>query len=317
MKLCKSLLFAVVVLGVSVSAMADPTIGVYFDENATVTNYTAELGSIETAYVLITNADMLLGGAAFKLDSEGGFNMLPAVWTDGLLLGNLVDGAEIGLYSPIPQFGMDAAVICSFQYYSFSTVLNSHLSIVAHPNYDTPKVANSAAIMQDAVGISSTLNIRATPEIGVFFDEAATLTTAIKNGGFTEIHNAWIMIRGAEMVVGGAAFKLTLDPRIFLLNATYANGLNLGTVTTGVEMGLYNNVPVFGADAALLVSLELTTFVNLMTDAELVIGAHPNYDTVKVADSNAIMWNADGLTSLLTIPVGTENMAWGSVKSLY
>ncbi|MDO9171116.1 MAG: hypothetical protein Q7W29_04700, partial [bacterium] len=140
---------------------------------------------------------------------------------------------------------------------------------------------------------------------------------ATQNGGVTEIHNAWILVRNAEMMVGGAAFKLNIDPRVLILNATPAAGLIFGNPATGVEMGLYSYLPVFGTDPGLLYTLQLSTLNYLMVDAQLQIVNHPSYDAPKVADNNAVQWTADGLTSLLTIVVGAEEMSWGQVKSLY
>jgi len=178
-------------------------------------------------------------------------------------------------------------------------------------------LANSSAILFPADGLTSSITLRPTPEIGVFWDVEGTETVATQNGGVTEIHNAWIMVRNAEMMVGGAAFKLDIDPRIMILSATPADGLVFGSLSAGVEIGLYSYLPVFGTDPGVLYSLQMTTFNNLMVDAQLQIVTHPSYDAPKVADNSAVQWTANGLTSLLTIVVGAEEMSWGQVKSLY
>ncbi len=310
-------LLALAVLSAAVVVNAEPTIGVFFDTDGQQAQLVAEPGTVHTAYVLINNADMMVGGAAFKLDTEGGFMVVGETWASGILFGSLLTGAEIGLYTALPQFGTDPVSICSFQVFGTDMVINSHLTIVNDPDYATPVVANNNAILFPATGQVASVTLRNTPEIGVFFDTAATQQSAIFNGGVGELYQAWVCVRNAEMMVSGAAFKMNMDPRITLLNAVPANGLIFGTLTTGVEMGLYTNLPVFGSTPGILYSLLFTTFNNQMIDATLSITNHPSYDTPKVADNNAVQWSADGLTSFLTIPVATEEMSWGQVKALY
>ncbi|MDO9693155.1 MAG: hypothetical protein Q7W56_00330 [Candidatus Latescibacteria bacterium] len=317
MKTRYSLLAGVLMLGLASSAMATATIGLFFDTEGNTAQLVGEPGSVYDGYVLINNSDLLIGGAAFKMESEGGFMIVSETWADGLVFGTLLTGAEIGLYNPIAQFGDDPISICHIQVFSPTMIVNSHQTIVADPDYDTPMLANSSAILFPADGLTSSITLRPTPEIGVFWDEDGIETVSTQNGGFTEIHNAWIMIRNAEMMVGGAAFKLVLDPRIMILSATPVDGLIFGSLTTGVEIGLYSYLPVFGTDPGLLYTLQMTTFNNLMVNAELQIVNHPNYDAPKVADNSAVAWTANGLTSYLTIPVETEEMSWGQVKSLY
>ncbi len=317
MKTRYSMLAVVLMLGLATSAMATGTIGLFFDTEGNSAQLVGEPTMVYDGYVLINNSDMLLGGAAFKLESEGGFMIVSETWAPGLLFGTLLTGAEIGLYTPIAQFGNDPQSICHIQVFSPTMIVNSHQTIVADPDYATPVLANTSAILFPADGLTSSITLRPTPQIGVFWDEAGTQGVLIENGGMTEIHNAWIMVRNAEMMVGGAAFKLVLDPRIMILSATPASGLIFGSLSAGVEMGLYSYLPVFGTDPGLLYTLQMTTFNNLMVNAELSIVNHPSYDAPKVADNSAVQWTAEGLTSYLTIPVGTEEMSWGQVKSLY
>jgi hypothetical protein len=310
-------LIALAMLSAAAVVNAEPTVGVFFDTEGLQAQLVAEPGTVQTGYVLINNSDMMIGGAAFKLETEGGFMLVGETWANGILFGSLLTGAEIGLYTALPQFGTDPAVICTIQIFGTEMVINSHLTIVNDPDYATPVIANNNAIMFPATGLVSSVTMRPTPEIGVFFDTAATELSAIYNGGVGELYQAWICVRNAEMMVGGAAFKMNLDPRITLLSAVPASALIFGTPTTGVEMGLYTNLPVFGSTPGILYSLLFTTFNNQMIDATISIVNHPSYDTPKVADNSAVQWTADGLTSFLTIPVATEEMSWGQVKSLY
>lgn len=317
MKTCHSILTVAAMLGLAATAMATPTIGVYFDTEGDNANLFGEPQVFYDAYVLINNADMMVGGAAFALDSEGGFTILGQSWREGVVFGDLLTGVEIGFYDPLVQFGDNPQSIGHFTVVAMAPVLNSHQTVVADPDYATPVLADMFGIKYEAVGETSSITMTPMPEIGLFFDNDGTQLTLTENGGMSEIHEAWIMVRNAEMFVAGASFRLVMDPRIMILTATPADGFTFGSLTAGVDIGLFNYLPVFGSSAGLLYTLNLTTFNNVMLNAELQIVNHPSYDAPKVADINAVKWTAEGLTSYMTIPVGTEEMSWGQVKSLY
>ena len=316
----KRLVFAFVTLalfGLSSLAVAQPTIGVYFDEAGTTNVSTIAPGTLGTGYVIVKDANALLGGASFAMDTAGDFLITAVTFADGVILGDLENGVEIGLYNSIPNFSGDAAIMATFNYISFDVVNNSQACIVAHPNYASPVVSNSAGLLTAADGLCATFNIRSIPEIGLFWDTEGTELNKVANGGFDEFFDGYILVRGAETLVSGATFRLTNDtPELTVLTTVYADGVVLGDLFGGVEIGLYNNVPVFGPDTALLATLNLWAGNNLI-DATLNIVNHPNYASPNIADSNAVVWDAVGLTSTLLLPVANENATWGEVKSLY
>ncbi|MBC8424694.1 hypothetical protein H8E07_11280 [bacterium] len=319
MKNWKCAFAAVAVLAFASLSVAQPTIGVYFDEAGTNLDYAVELlPDMCTGYVMIKDADMLVGGAAFSVDIDPDLMYSWSPMTDqGLYLGD-ESGCEVGLYSFIPVFDpTDTALLATFNFYSPTSVLGGTITVGAHPNYDAPKVADSGGVQYDAEGLTSSLTIHSTPKISVYFDEAGTEPALVTNGGVGVIHQAYILVSNAEMLVGGAAFKLELDPLIMLGNAVHADALVLGSLTTGVEMGLYSYLPVFGGNVGLLYSLDLMTFDNLMTDAPLTITSHPAYGAPMVADNNAYQFDSDGGVAYLTIVIPTDEKAWGDVKSLY
>lgn len=155
------------------------------------------------------------------------------------------------------------------------------------------------------------------PAIGVFFDVDGTQSSASLNGGVGEIHTAYVCAVDVEMMVGGASFKLVMDPQILLLTATYPPGLAIGEITEGVDLGLSDPLPAFGGGAAVLATVQLTTFDNLLDNAPLTITNSPGYATPIVADSQGYLFAADGQTGYLSIPVAAESMTMSQVKSLF
>jgi len=171
MKNWKCTIVAVAVLAFASLSVAQPTIGVYFDEAGTSLDASIEpLPGMATGYVLIKDANMLVGGAAFSIDIDPAITYIFNPLTEqGLYLGN-ESGLEIGLYNWIPVFDPeDGALLATFSFYSTLPVLNGAISVGAHPNYATPVVANSDAIEFEAEGLTSYLTIHSTPTIGVYF----------------------------------------------------------------------------------------------------------------------------------------------------
>lgn len=318
MKNWKCTIVAVAVLAFASLSVAQPTIGVYFDTEATELTASAGPSDYVPGYVMIKNAEAMIGGCAFAVDIDEDLSYFWAPETGlGLYLGD-ESGLELGLYTYASCFGEDAYVqVGSFTFYSSTQVVGAEISVVNHPNYTTPVIADNASLEIEATGLTSSLTLHSTPHIGVYFDEDATQYELVTNGGIGVVHKAYITVTEAEMVVGGATFKLELDSLIMIGNAAHADALVLGSLTTGVEMGLYDYLPVFDTQVGVLYELDLMTFDNVMEDAELAITNHPSYATPIVADSGAYEFAAVGDTGYLTIVVPTEDKSWGEVKDLY
>ena len=318
MKNWKCTIVAVAVLAFASLSVAQPTIGVYFDTEATQLNAFAGPSDYVPAYVMIKNADAMIGGCAFAVDIDEDLSYFWATDPElGLYMGD-ENGLELGLYTYASCFGEDGYVqVGSFTFYSSTQVIGAEISVVNHPSYATPIIADNSSLEIEATGLSSTLTLHSTPHIGVYFDEDATQSDLVTNGGVGVIHEAYIIVTDAEMLVGGATFKLDLDSTIMIGGAVHPEALVLGSLTTGVEMGLYNYLPVFDTQVGVLYELSLMTFDNVMEDAELAISNHPSYATPVVADNGAYEFEAIGDSGFLTIAVPTDDKSWGEVKDLY
>lgn len=153
--------------------------------------------------------------------------------------------------------------------------------------------------------------------IGVYFDAAGTQTTGVFNGGYDEEHTAYL-IGHYEGVVGGAACKVVLDPRIILFNTVYPAGIQIGDLLAGVEIGLLDPGLGFFGQPVRLATMTLFTGANLIANAEIQVAAFdPKYSEVLLADIGGNLISAVGLTSTLTIPVASESDSWSQVKDLY
>lgn len=149
-----------------------------------------------------------------------------------------------------------------------------------------------------------------TPNVGVYFNTAGTQNTAVFNGGVDETHTAFVLAR-AEMLIGGAAFKLTLDPRIVVLGVAYPMGVQFGELATGVEVGLTEPLSGYFGVPVLIATLTLWTGANLIANGEINVVGHPAYgDMVVVANAGGDLFPGEGRTALLTIPVSAGDGSW-------
>ena len=323
------LLSAVLLLATPVLAQS-PTIGVYFDEDATdLYGFTFTYQPI-TAYILVDDFENMLSGAAFSVDMDPGIYSAGYIAPDEtyIAIGNLASGIEIGMDTPLPVFGGAVGLLGTIQMYSDHNLYNTPISVGAHPNYATPVVANSDALEFEATGVTSYLKANAQPEVCVYFDTEATMTDMAYAEGM--LFPVYVVVRDAEMMVSGAAFKLdALDPAfdVFGDNAgtpaiegvSYANGIVQGNLFDGVEIGLYTPVAVFEDEFLVLASMVLSVSDNETPHgAEFEIVAHPNYDDILISDSDAYTYVATTCgISTVDLPVPNEDMDWGSVKTLF
>jgi len=155
------------------------------------------------------------------------------------------------------------------------------------------------------------------PVVGVFFDTDATVTTATYNGGFDEFFTAYVIATGGPLLLGGAAYKVTLDPGITLVTTNYPPSVQIGDILNGVEEGLYDPVFMDPDHPALLATMVITAGNNLLDQAALCVTNHPNYDTVMLSDNAGVLVPSEGACAYLTIPVANENRTWSDVKDLY
>jgi len=294
-----------------------PSIGVYFDEEATeLSGFFGIIPDVAEAYVIVRDAEMLLGGASFDLDIDPAITVSSLVW-NGLAIDD-ADGIEIGLYSPLPVFGDQVALLGTMTMYSFTNMDTKMITVTNHTSYETPIVADVNALVYEAEGLTSYLRFHSIAEVCVFFDEAGTLRDLAYIEG--QVLEAYVMVRNAEMLLQGAAFKLdNLDPVFTLIDTAYPEGLLLGNLYTGMEIGLYVPIPVFGSDAAVMAQMTLFVTENeVPINAQFEIVPHPEYDTIVVSDTTAYQFRAESCgVSTVGVPIPNEDATWGSVKTLY
>ncbi|MHB8079123.1 MAG: hypothetical protein ACYDIE_07700 [Candidatus Krumholzibacteriia bacterium] len=138
--------------------------------------------------------------------------------------------------------------------------------------------------------------------IGVYYDTAATQTSYTFEGGPAAYLTAYIYTTNTEQTVGGAAFKLDLDPRITMLAADFPAGIQIGTLTSGIQIGMTECfIGYFGVPTR-LATLTLWTNQYSMENAEMTISAYPRTGTIQLSDCEGNLRVVDGLTSYLTVP---------------
>lgn len=321
MRTWQGILLALALTAMAGSAVAQPTaIGVYYDTAATETSYTFEGGptSFLTAYIYSTNTEQTVGGAAFKLDLDPRITILNQSFPAGVQIGSLPLGIQIGLTEcSIGYFGVPTLFATVTLWTNEYSMTDAELTISPYPQSGVVELSDCEGNLRVVDGLTSHLTVPQRPTVGIFFDEAATTNYGTFNGGMDQFHTAYIMAVNTESTVGGAAYKLELDPHITLLADTYPAGLQIGAPLTGIQVGFtecfigYYGVPVRVS------TLTLWTGANLLNEAQMRITAYPPAGTVQLSDCEGNLRNVAGGTAYLTIPVAAENHSWSQIKTLY
>ncbi len=155
-------------------------------------------------------------------------------------------------------------------------------------------------IMLSIAALAGAANAQ-TPTIGVYFDPEGTQTSTVAPYGPAHTVTAYVLAMNTEQTVGGAAFKLELDPKITLSGATFPAGIQIGTLTDGIQIGMTDCYYGFYGQPVLLATLTLWTGTNFMNEAPLRILPYPPAGVIQLADCTAMLTNPVGGEAKLTV----------------
>ena len=299
---------------------AEPIFEIHFDAGRSpvgpATN--VRINEIGHAYLVVRNADMLVGGASFRLAPPNQLVILGSWLAEGVAIGNLFAGVELGLTHPIPQFGEDIAVIGGFDFLA-PTLLIEELMPLPHPDYETIVVANSSGELTSAVSFPGTVFSIIKPEVGLYFDDAGTLLNGTVIGGDDEIFTMYLMVRDLDYPVNSLTMSIDLPASVSYVSATQPDGHGFtGDWVAGAVLFFPTPIEAPGETPLLLATLQLAPGADPIFGAEINIGGHQDYSStpyVLVAGIGA--YEVNDQTSTLSIPIANEAKSWGEVKELY
>lgn len=321
----KRLAIVTVCLLLSVQAGADPLITFEFSADKSIVGPAIGVtpNTLGHGYILVEYADMLLGGAAFRLTPQfqPGLLLLSPWTADGVVLGDLFAGVEIGLYDPVAQFGGDGFLIAGFDFLALEVGLYE-FSIEAHPNYAAPMISNASGVLTPAFGSPGTIVAQPEPEVGIFFDPAGTTLEGAYNGGPGERIDAWVVVRHLDHVIDWMAFSLELPPEFALVGVDYAPEAVVlsGALPGDVRLDFTPVVEVPGDAVFVVAHLSILAGNQVVDSAVLRPGGYTPYEsTAPILYPGALghPYQATALVSTLSIPVANESSSWGRVKSLF
>ena len=272
---------------------------------------------VTTIYVVVENAEMMIGGASFRLGESYGFLRVGESFPEGVAIGNLFSGVELGLTTPVPQFGTPA-VIASFLIFTERLAISNYW-VEPHPDESSILVSDSLGNLHASDGNTLELRSYIQPEIGIFFDGAGTQLEGSFNGGEGETVTAYLMLRDLEHPINSSYLSLNLPPGIDLVSVALPDGANLnGDLAGGAILSF--SPPLAGAPgaASLMATLTLSTGTETSDGMMLSVGGYPEYGLlpfVIVAPVGA--YPTTVLTSTMSVPVPNEDLSWGSMKALF
>lgn len=146
-------LVVAVILALNVPVMAQPTVGVFFDEDGTQVSGTFNGQEQFDAYVMAHWLEGVVGGASYALELPTGLMLTGTDYPAGAHVGEPDDGCgvELGLSQPIGGFWGNAILLTTLHLFSPIT-LNGSICVIPHCHYQQVKVADANATLWDAVG---------------------------------------------------------------------------------------------------------------------------------------------------------------------
>ncbi len=310
------LTFLILTAFVSLAA-AQPLVSIYttLDKSPVGPAESVPFGSVQTLYVVVENADMMVAGAAFRIDDTTAFSRLSVMYPVGTVTGDLVSGVQLGFAAPMPQFETPA-VVASMEIY-VDRLGDVTYGVEAYPGAGSILVQDDQGAFHVADGNTLTLMSFINPEIGVFFDEQGTQQAGTFNGGVGETAQAYLMLRELDHSVDSVYLSLDLPAGMSLLGAELADGLAMsGDLNTGAIISSTSGIPAGGT--AMLATLTLSTGSTAGASLPLTVAGHMDYGAepyVVVVPVGAYVLEA--LESFMYVPVATEARSWSGVKALY
>jgi len=164
MKNWQSIVVMAALIALAVPALAqEAAIGVYFDLDATQ-NTATNVGGFDvehTAYVMVTNAEQMVAGGAFKIVMDPRIIMLSAVYPPGINYGDpLGTGVEVAITDPVVAYYGVPALLATLTLSTLDNLMdNAEIQIVSHGEYAAPTISNHLGTLTEVAGDSAFLTI--------------------------------------------------------------------------------------------------------------------------------------------------------------
>ena len=165
MKSWKCILVTLAVVALASSAFAQlhgPGIGVYFDEAGTQQFASLPGGNTQyhTAYVYAVNADLWVGGMAFKLDMDPRIGVMAAEYPNAIKLGEPDSGVSIGFSDCRNGHVGNIVLGCILTLWTGTQLMtNAEIKVVDHPTEGGILLADCDAELFPVQGFSAFLTI--------------------------------------------------------------------------------------------------------------------------------------------------------------
>lgn len=278
------------------------------------------IGEIGTAHVVVSGAEMMLGGASFRL-SEPYAGVLPLnqSFPPGVIIGNLWDGVEIGLSEPIPVFGDGEAVIASFDFLAQDLTV-TEIWPMPLPGEDAPLIADATGVIAEASALPGTIEVVLRPTIGLYYDEAGTVQDGSFIGGPDEFRDVYMLIRDLDRPVDACYFSLSLPPSMEVVETEIPDGATLnGDIMSAAVLAFTPQLEAPGDTPVFMARFRVRLGGEYLFGAELKAVGYDEggYGSPGVVIFPAQAYRAVSLPAFVTLPISAERKSMSELKSLY
>lgn len=305
------------------ASLAEPLIRVdFFDADKSPVGPATQLriGEIGTAHVVVSGAEMMLGGASFRLSEPyAAVQPLNMTYPPGVVIGNLWDGVEIGLAEPIPVFGDGEAIIASFDFLALDLTI-TEIWPMPLPGETAPLIADATGVIAEAAALPGTIFVELRPTIGLYFDEAGTVQDGTFIGGDDEFRDVYMLIRDLDRPIDACYFALSLPPSMEVVETELPEGATLtGDVMTAASIAFSPQLEAPGFTPVLMARFRVRLGGEYLFGAELKAVGYDmgGYGTPAVVIVPAWAFQSISLPAYVTLPIAAERKSMSELKSLY
>ncbi|HRX51799.1 MAG TPA: hypothetical protein P5571_10580 [Candidatus Krumholzibacteria bacterium] len=278
------------------------------------------IGEIGTAYVIVSQADMRLGGASFRLTGlPPGIQPLDQNFRPGVVIGDLWSGVQIGLSDPINIYGDAEAVIAWFNFLTTDLCI-AEFGPVPIPGETDVLLAHADGTLVVPYTLPGTIQVVLRPAIGLYLDAAGTVQEGSFVGGADEFRDVYMMIHDLDRPVDACFFSLGLPPSMEVTAVELPAGVTLnGDLMSAATLAFTPQLQAPGEARVLLARFTVRLGQEYLTDAELRVGAYESdgagLPAVVIVPAQA--YAAVSTPARISLPVGAERTTMSGLKATY
>lgn len=318
------------------AAMAAPTIGIYFDDQASSSSTRVRSWEKFNIYVVMSAIEDQVTGTEYKLNLPPEIVVLNRDYWGGnpILIGSPSDGYMVGFGDCIPVYealpGNEKLIVETLEVMAVNNLKAGAITLTKFeggteaPQVSAPRYSNCDDQVFEMNVVNATL-AAGNPTIGVYFDEQRVSSDLSVRP--YEAFNIYVVLSDIEDRVTAVEYKLNLPSDLVVSGRNYwGDPILIGNPADGYVVGLGECVTVSsqiaGSETLVIESIQAFAFQNFDTQPITLTkfeggSEGPLVNGPRYANCDDQVYEMSPVNATIEAPVAGETTSWGAVKALY